>query len=197
MMHLRALFALILISTPAGAVTFDVVASAPFQDIAIIDPGTGLPLTDNGGSITGFFVVDDQDGDGIVDAEDVTEWSFVSTGFSDPAFNVTITNTATNAQVLDGNPSMAVPIGGGLSSTLLDFTQGDGFLGLNIRFAPDMNLQIFNALVATPFFLTETVVVTARPAEPLDNPIPLPASLIPLTLGLGLLAAFRGRRIPS
>ncbi|MEM8596947.1 MAG: hypothetical protein AAGF76_10815 [Pseudomonadota bacterium] len=192
MMHLRALFTLILISTPASAVTFDLVASGPFVE-------SFLNITDTTGSISGSFTVDDMNGDGIINAVDVIEWSFTGSGFADPTLNVTLSSTDPNAVVTEGTVAPEA-IGSGLSAGILDFLSDD-FTGIQVDFRANGDVDFFDLIVpGNPFgilYTTENFVVTPPPDDPSPNIIPLPATILPLALALGLLGFLRGRRRAS
>ncbi|MEM9763712.1 MAG: hypothetical protein AAF968_14595 [Pseudomonadota bacterium] len=180
MMVARALLMLFIVTaSPSAAVTFDVTASPVFEDIA-------QQTTDLGGSITGFFTVSDMNGDQIVDAVDVTEWSFTGTGFTDPALNVTLSSTAGDAGVVSVTTG-AVQIGAGLSAGVLDFFQDGMFLGVQIDFVFGPAVDFFNLNESATVLTTQTFTVTPQPT----SAVPLPAPLLPLFVSIGLIAVVK------
>lgn len=179
----RLAVALALLASPAtAATTFDVVVMAPFIDIA---DGT----TDTGGTITGFFTVDDMNGNGVVEAADLGPWSFTGAGFGESAFNVTLSSDSADAGVLV-NATTPVDIGAGLSAEVLDFFQDGQFLGVQIDFRIGDEVDFFNFNETGTFFTSENYTVTPRTP---DAPIPLPATLPAIVAALGALAVVRKR----
>ena len=174
-------FLLLFSGSFAHAVTFDVTASQPFIS-------TEPEATDTNGSVSGFFTIDD-DGDGVIDAEDIVAWSFTGSGFDNDALNIVLSSDDEGALALVNNDD-PVDIGAGLSVSILDFEVG--FAGIQINFDPEIDLDIFNFndFDVNPLgaFFTTSEVVVAPPAT-----IPLPASWFLLSLGLAGVAAL-GRR---
>lgn len=182
----RLALAFPLLAGPASAATtFDVAVLAPFVDAAD-------GATDNGGAITGFFTVDDINGDGVVQADDLGPWSFTGAGFADRAFNVTLSSQSADAGVLV-NAGTPVAIGAGLSAEVLDFFQDGQFLGVQIDFRLGNEVDFFNFNETGAVFTSGNFSVTPRGPEPPTAPIPLPATLPALVAALGALAMARKR----
>ena len=186
----RTAFALALAASPAAAVTtFDVVVMAPFIDIAD-------DTRDDAGVVTGFFTVDDLDGDGVVEAEDLGAWSFTGAGFADDAFNLTLSSASADAGVLV-NARTPVDIGAGLSAEVLDFFQDGQLFGIQFDFRLGMDVDLFNFNETGTVFTSSNFSVTPRTSP---VPVPLPATLPALATALAALAALaaaRRRRCPE
>lgn len=179
----RLTLALGLLAGPAAAVTtFDVEVAAPFIDIAD-------NTRDDGGVVAGFFTVDDLDGDGEVEADDLGPWSFTGAGFADAAFNVTLSSASPDAGVLV-NARTPVDIGAGLSAEVLDFFQDGQLLGIQFDFRIGTDVDFFNFNQTGTVFTSDDFSVTPRTPV---TPIPLPATLPALAAALAALAALRRR----
>ncbi len=179
----RTALALAIVASPAAAVTtFDVEVLAPFIDIAD-------DTRDDAGVVTGFFTVDDLDGDGVIEADDLGPWSFTGAGFADDAFNRTLSSASADAGVLV-NARTPVAIGAGLSAEVLDFFQNGQLLGVQIDFRLGHEVDFFNFNETGTVFTSSNFSVTPR-TQP--APVPLPATLPALAAALAALAAARRR----
>lgn len=174
-----------LLGAPAQAVVFDVVVDGGFAD-------TDTGATEPDAMVTGFFEIDDVNGNNLVEDGEVVAWSFVGSGFNDAAFNITISNAAADA-TLFVNTANAVPIGGGLSAGLIDVTQSGGFAGFQIDFGLGQDVDIFNFNGSGSVFTSKDFSVTVR-GNPGPQVIPAPPAFVLLATAGAVFAAFGARR---
>ncbi len=178
----RIALALGLLAGPAAAATtFDVVAPGPFIHAA----------ADAGGSLTGFFTVDDENGDGLIQAGDVIAWSFTGAGFTDEVFNATLSADGRGRGVVTNSRKGAVDIGAGLAVQTIAFTGGAPALRVEIDFIWGLDVAFSNLAGPGETVASSDLSVTERTPP---APIPLPATLPALAAALVALGAARRRR---
>lgn len=174
-----------LLGAPAEAVVFDVVVDSGFADAF-------AGVTEPGATVTGFFEINDANGNSLVESGEVVAWSFVGAGFNDAAFNITIASTAPDATQFV-NTANAVAIGGGLSAGLIDVTQGGGLTGFQIDFGLGQDVDIFNFNASGLVFTSTDLSVTVR-NNPGPQVIPAPPAIVLLATAGALVAAVGARR---
>lgn len=174
----RIALALGLLAGPAAAATtFDVDVPGPFVQ--------------TGGSLTGFFTIDDEDGDGLIEARDVIAWSFTGAGFVDDVFNATLSGDGRGQGVASRSKKPSVDIGGGLRVEAITFSGGDPRLIVEIDFLQGLDVAFSSLATPGTVFTSSALSVTERAPV---APIPLPATLPALAVALVALVAARRRR---
>ena len=178
----RIVLALGLLASPAtAATTFDVVVPGPFVNAT----------ADVVGSLTGFFTVDDENRDGLIQAGDVIEWSFTGAGFADDVFNATLSGDRRGRGVVTNSRKGSVDIGAGLAVQSITFTGNAPSLSVNIDFIQGLDVA-FSSLGVPGATLTSSDLSVAERTP--VAPIPLPATLPALAAALVALGAARRLR---
>jgi len=118
----------------AVPVIFNVEVTGPFED-AFSPP---FPLVEPAGMLTGSFTVDNDLGSdpNLVESNEITAFSFTTSGFTQELVrNFTIADTDPGAFASVNNVGVTNEIAPGLSAGLLEFSNADVFLQLDLQVA--------------------------------------------------------------